>query len=153
MWESVSLLHLPENHKYSEWCRWNHGFTLVSPFPRMSSPYSSVCKRCLIAEWLGSNHSAKNHHYGPIPALLHKEGAITSETEIDITPLHIGRGWGWVRWGVSLSHSGETGMKPRFHHYDIGILLFMKCETGETELAPFSSVKRGRFGRFCVHSK
>ena len=60
---------------------------------------------------------------------------------------------GWVRWGVSLSHSGETGMKPRFHHYDIGILLFMKCETGETELAPFSSVKRERFGRFCVHSK
>ena len=25
-------------------------------------------------------------------------------------------------------------MKPRFHHYDIEILGFIKCETGETEL-------------------
>ena len=129
--------------------RFHFGFTLpadvISLFPSMQKmPDCRVIR---------SNHSAKNHPYGPIPALPHKEGAITSETEIDITPLHIGRGWGWVRWGVSLSHSGETGMKPRFHHYDIGILLFMKCETGETELAPFSSVKRGRFGRFCVYSK
>ena len=43
-----------------------------------------------------------------------REGAITSETEMD-----------------------ETGMKPRFHHYDIEILLFMRCETGETELPHF----------------
>ena len=33
----------------------------------------------------------------------------------------------------------ETGMKPRFHHYNIGVLLFTRCETGETELSPFSS--------------
>jgi len=25
-------------------------------------------------------------------------------------------------------------MKPRFHHYDIEILGFIRCETGETEL-------------------
>ena len=31
----------------------------------------------------------------------------------------------------------ETEMKPRFHHYDIEILLFMRCETGETELPHF----------------
>ena len=48
-----------------------------------------------------------------------REGAITSETEMD-----------------------ETGMKPRFHHYDIEILLFMRCETGETELRAFSGVTK-----------
>ena len=36
----------------------------------------------------------------------------------------------------------ETGMKPRFHHYDIEILLFMRCETGETELRAFSGVTK-----------
>ena len=30
-------------------------------------------------------------------------------------------------------------MKPRFHHYDIGVLVFTRCETGETELRLFSS--------------
>ena len=28
----------------------------------------------------------------------------------------------------------ETGMKPRFHRYDIEVLVFMRLETGETEL-------------------
>ena len=59
IWKSVSLLHLPENHYQSVSYRWNRGFTSVSPFPRMSSPYFSVCKRYLIEEWLGPNHSAK----------------------------------------------------------------------------------------------
>ena len=59
MWKSVSLLHLPENHWCSKTCRWNRGFTSVSLIPLMSPPYSSVCKRCLIEEWLGPNHSAK----------------------------------------------------------------------------------------------
>ena len=59
MWKSVSLLHLPENHWCSKTCRWNRGCTSVSPLQWMPSPYSSVCKRCLIEEWLDPNHSAK----------------------------------------------------------------------------------------------
>ena len=40
----------------------------VSPFLRMSTPYSSVCKRCLIEEWLDPNHSAiKSPPPNPIP--------------------------------------------------------------------------------------
>ncbi len=48
-----------------------------------------------------------------------REGAITSETEMD-----------------------ETGMKPRFHHKGIEFLVFMRCETGETELRAFSGVTK-----------
>ena len=55
-----------------------------------------------------------------------REGAITSETEMD-----------------------ETGMKPRFHHYDIEILLFMRCETGETELPHFQRVFPLKTARKC----
>ena len=43
-----------------------------------------------------------------------REGAITSETEMD-----------------------ETGMKPRFHLKGVEFLVFMRCETGETELQHF----------------
>jgi len=43
----------------------------------------------------------------------------------------------------------ETGMKPRFHHYDIEILLFMRCETGETELPHFQRVFPLKTARKC----
>ena len=48
-----------------------------------------------------------------------REGAITSETEMD-----------------------ETGMKPRFHLKGVEVLVFMRCETGETELRAFSGVTK-----------
>ena len=48
-----------------------------------------------------------------------KEGAITSEAEID-----------------------ETGMKPRFHLKGVEVLVFMRCETGETEVSAFCGVTK-----------
>ena len=36
----------------------------------------------------------------------------------------------------------ETGMKPRFHLKGVEFLVFMRCETGETELRVFSGVTK-----------
>ena len=50
-----------------------------------------------------------------------REGAITSETEMD-----------------------ETGMKPRFHLKGVEVLVFMRCETGETEIFSFFCLSKFR---------
>ena len=115
MWKSVSLLHLPENHWCSKTCRWNRGFTSVSLIPLMSPPYSSVCKRCLIEEWLDPNHSAKAYQK---PSLLPHSLPLPKERKRE-----------------SLGDCGETKVKARFHLYTKRSQRITSCETGETKIS------------------
>ena len=82
----------------------------------MSSPYSSVCKRCLIEEWLGSNHSAKAYLLS-----TQREGIVMrlwwNRNETAVSPLWY---WSpciyerWNRWNRITAFSRVTKVKLKW---------------------------------------